>query len=172
MKNLKDILTESILDDIEDTLSKGTEAIYPVPTVKDFEKLVFGGYSIVWYCKDFIQEYMKILKLGHPDLNVFFETKIKNIDSLRATIYKDKTVSVSLSEGYDGFVSLFGVGDFANEGVAKEKKYIIEFFNKLAKNPKNFKRLFEFSNKNNTELYQIGILDNTNIKDITEKILK
>ena len=168
MKTLKNYIQEASVMDIDGTLEQGTEVIYPVPTVKDFKKMLFGGVKVSWYCKDFIQQYIPVLKTERPIKPEY----LAGVDSLTILIFKDKTVQVSLSAGLDGLLYLRGIGDFANDGVAAEKKYAVEFFKKLATNPENFEILFELNNKNINELIKYGVCDGINIKKLTDKIFK
>ena len=59
MKTLKNYISESILDDIDVGLSKTAEEVmYPIPSIKDFQKSTFGGQYITWECNDIIQQYI------------------------------------------------------------------------------------------------------------------
>lgn len=142
---------ESILDDVEDTLSKGIEVIYPVPTIKDFEKTSFGAHRIKWFCKDLIQEYIKDL-VPSSAANLF------ELNCICVLINKSKQVSFSLRGVNElghvfASVPLAGIGGYTTDGLTKEKKYIIDLFKMLIKDPTKFKKLYELNNKN-VELYR------------------
>ena len=145
-------LYESILDDIDVSLSKtATEALYPVPTVKDFEKTFFGAHRIKWFCKDLIQEYIK-------DLIPLSAANLPELNCICALINKNKQVSFGLRGVNEighvfASVQLAGIGGYTTDGLAKEKKYIIELFKMLSKDPSKFKKLYELNNEN-VKLYR------------------
>lgn len=168
MKTLKNYIQEASVLDIEGTLKQGSEVIYSIPGVKDFNKMMFGGVQVSWYCKDFIQQYLPMLKTERP----IKPKHLAEVDSLKVLIFKDKTIQVLIGVGGDGLLCLHGIGDYANDGIAAEKKYVIEFFKKLAANPENFEILFKLNNKKLDELIKYHVCDNINLKKITDELFK
>ena len=135
-------LYESILDDVEVSLSKGIEDIYPVPTKKDFVTRQ-GATGICWYCKDFIQKYIRTIRLRSV-----MKTRLDEVDNICIFMRGyDDIVATQLCIGKNPYITLQGVGLNITKGLSNEKDTIIKLFNILAHDPDKFKDLFEIHNE-------------------------
>lgn len=142
MKNLKDILTEGILADPEDSLSKTAEELmYPVPTVKDFKKR--GTISVEWYCPGIVQKYIELS--NEPSIR--FVSKDKFV-SIGADIFNDKTIQLVINQN-DKFRAGLTIQGLHFDGVndyKTAKQCVIDLFNYIVKNPDIMKTLIEHTN--------------------------
>jgi hypothetical protein len=137
-----------------------------VPKTKDFEKGLWGGVYIEWYCKDLIQEY-----IGMLDIPEFGSIPKSAITGIRIDINRDKTVETSLlsaetraSTGntYHVYnkIDLAGVGDIVvANSMPKSKQAAIEFFANILKQPDNLKKVFEWTMKCERDLKSHGMCD-------------
>lgn len=150
MKNLKDILTENILSDPEDSLSKSAEEImYPVPTVKDFKRTVKYGEHVMkieWYCPEIVQRYINM----YQGRSVNFD-----FDGITGFIYtgeikNDKTIQIVLqpTERWRTGIIINGL-NFGHVNNKNAKQHIIDLFNYIAKHPEFMKTLMEHNNRCN-----------------------
>ena len=166
MKKLKDYIQESILDDIEVSLSTKFEDLYPIPTKKDFKKRN-GTTEIYWYCKDFIQQYIRTIRLRSVT-----KTRLDEVDTMRIAISGyDNYVSTWLCIGNNPYIELKGVGLSAPNRLSNEKHNILALFSLLAKNPDKFKDLFEIHNTFEKE-WDVGFTVYFNIDEVIEKLEK
>lgn len=143
MKHLKDILTEGILSDPENSLSKTAEEImYPVPTVKDFKKR--GAISVEWYCPGIVQKYIELSN----DHSIRFVSKDKFV-SIGADIFNDKTIQLVINQN-DKFRAGLTIQGLHFDGVndyKTAKQYVIDLFNYIVKNPDIMKTFIEHTNE-------------------------
>lgn len=166
MKTLKNYISESILDNIDNGLSKTAEEVmYPIPSTKDFQKSYFGGQQITWECDDIIQQYVNMLYM--PDYPSQFE---RDFNAIRIVINKYKEVLIWLKNTETESSYELKLGNYANDGVVKEKKYIIELFRLLLEDTKRFAKFFELHNNAYKYLEKYGYCDLIDISDIIKKI--
>lgn len=151
MKHLKDILTEGILADPEDSLSKTAEEImYPAPTVKDFKRTVKWGERVMkveWHCPEIVQRY----------INLYYGMcKTRDFDGITGFVYMDelktnKIIQIELrpiEEWRTGIViNGLDFGQYVNNKNAKQ--HIIDLFNYISKHPEFMKTLIEHNNQCN-----------------------
>lgn len=174
-------LKESILDDMESTLSitddDVRQSLYPVPTVKDFDNY-YRGYTFVdWMCKPYIQEYANKLNLTLRPIHG--NHTISNTDMLngiRVCIYgsaKDAEIKTYFigkvdkdSRAAATMFELYGVGDWISNSMATTKKGIIEALQYLSKHPEDFKKLVDCNNRCAHDLHNTGMCDNKTFKAI------
>ena len=142
MKTLK----ESILSDIEDTLSTDNafSKMYPAPTINDFIGTTI--LCIDWYCKDLLHKYMdaKFIKSLSARRNTDYNT-------IRVTVYDtdDIRTYIAYKENPDdyaapGLAELKGVGDEMSHSMTTTKKKIVKFFEYLHKHPDEIKTILDY----------------------------
>lgn len=166
MKTLKNYISESILDDIDVGLSKTAEEVmYPIPSIKDFQKSGFGGQYVTWECNDIIQQYINMLYM--PDYPPKFK---RDFNAILIVINKYKEVLVWLKNTKTESSYGLKLGNYANDGVVKEKKYIIELFRLLLEDTKRFEKFFELHNNACKYLEKNGYCEMLDISDIIKKI--
>lgn len=150
MKHLKDILTEGILADPEDSLSKTAEEIvYPVPTVKDFKRTIKWGEPVMkveWYCPEIVQRYMNLYQ-GKREIFDFdgitgfiYTNKIKNNKIIQIVLQPTERWRTGI------FINGLNFGHVDNKNA---KQHIIDLFNYISKHPEFMKILIEHNNKCN-----------------------
>ena len=143
MKNLKDILTEGILADPEDSLSKTAyEILYPIPTIKDFVKR--GAVSVEWYCPGIVQKYIELSNNN----SIRFVSKNKFV-SIEADIFNDKTIQLVINQN-DKFRAGLTIQGLRFDGVndyKTAKQSVIDLFNYIVKNPDIMKTFIEHANE-------------------------
>jgi hypothetical protein len=178
MKTLK----ESILQDADVTLSVTDddmrEALYPVPTVKDFDTLYRGYIFVDWYCEPYIQKYADKLNIQLRPLHLSRGTisSTKDLNCIRVCIYgsaKDADIKTYFISKIDPnsrvattMFELYGVGDWISNSMATTKKGIIEALQYLSKHPEDFKKLVDCNNRCANELENTGMCDNRTFKAI------
>ena len=178
MKTLK----ESILQDADITLSitdnDALQAIYPLPTVKNFYKFYSDHEFVDWYCASLIQKYVDKLNTTLRPLHKsrFEISSTKLLNCIRISIYgkgsdadirtyfvsKDNPESTAAEEMFE----LYGVGDWVSNSMSKTKKEIIKALHHLAKHPEDFKKLVDCNNRCANELENTGMCDNRTFKAI------
>ena len=145
-------LYESILDNA-DINKNPYKKMFPIPSLKDFEKTKWGDTYVVWECKDIIQAYIDILDV-HPAYNK------SEFDSIIVTINSDKTIQTGIGIiKNDDQYELAGVGDWVSNSLPESKKETIKFFKYLQENPESIKKLFEYANKAKAEMISNGFAD-------------
>lgn len=159
MKNLKDILKEGqsldlyegILDDVEVALGKdASEAIYKIPTVKDFQKSPYNHslFFVDWDLSNVIDMYNK----RYPKL------LIHNWSKLRFVIMRDigKKYAVLVYNAEGGLNSkrmrLMGWEEILNYSIRTCREWVIELIEHLAENPDKLDELFKHSDKMKNEV--------------------
>ena len=145
-------LRESILDNIY--LNKNPyKEMFPIPSVKDFEKTKWGDTYVVWECKDIIQAYIGILDV-HPAYNK------SEFDCIVVTINSDKTIrtGIGIIKSNDQY-ELTGVGDWVSNSIHESKSKTLKFFKYLQENPESIKKLFEYANKAKADMTSKGFAD-------------
>lgn len=150
MKNLKDILTEGILSDPENSLSKTAEEImYPVPTVKDFKRTIKWGEHVMkveWYCPGIVQKYMNLYQ-GPREISDF--------DGITGFVYINEIktnkiiqIVVQPTEKWRTGLVINGL-DFGYVNNKNAKQHIIDLFNYIVKHPEFMETLIKHNNKCN-----------------------
>lgn len=155
MKDLKDILNEGLLSDIETTIKdmdKGAFAkMCPVPSKNDFYytqvdyKESMCSWGVDWECREYIKSFVE----EYPERMGY---KFGDICGLvgRVSYYGDKSYCLSifpytLFRGTKQIQSrLFALHDFATQP-AKGKDMILKVFNHLVKYPDAFKYILDHS---------------------------
>ena len=151
MKDLKYILAESFLDDIDDSLSKdSTKEIYKIPKVKDFQKSPYNHslFFVDWDLSNIIDTYNK----RYPKLH------IHNWSKLRFVIMKDigKKYAVLVYNAEGGLNSkqmrLMGWEEILNYSIRTCREWVIELIEYLANNPDKLDELFKHSDRMKNEV--------------------
>jgi hypothetical protein len=132
MKSLK----ESLLDDIDSTLSTKHpfKEIYPLPTVKDFEKNPYlKSHLIKWQCPELIKPYINDIIAAKSE-NAFSgfsggAERLYDATGIECYIDNFKGISVFLinKEGHHLTV-LNCIGDWVSNSLTTTKKECIKFF--------------------------------------------
>ena len=146
MKTLK----ESILTKMEDTLDRGQSDldkamnVDTLPTVKDFEKVVFNNkwHQANWYCPNVVKSY----RSKYPD---FVPSQADSISIILDAEYR-RVVDCNLyfsTQGYAKLKSITGWNDgFVGANLRKYKQMAIDILTKLAKNQDKMDELMEYAN--------------------------
>lgn len=145
MKDLKEILEGSLLDDVEDTLKVDNKTawlkLYPLPKASDFEKYgTRGDHILYWYCKDFIQQYIdqfniKIFSMGMADV---FE-----IDTIVIKLDKDGETRVYLTSKDSKYDRTL----LPCIGTKSKKSECINFLKKLVTSETAMTNMINYTNK-------------------------
>lgn len=137
MKTLK----ESLLTDIDDTINKGEDDIYNIPSITDFQKDSYHSrnYFVPWWIPHIMQKYRskypEILKPGFDGIGFYIDKEWKE---LKIYLINNTNYNKSLR------IVLFAWTDTPiNGNINTNKKEVIEMITKLAKNPKYLDRFFE-----------------------------
>lgn len=167
MKSLK----ESLLADIEDTLSISNPYIleYPIPSIKDFYRLSNGQYKLEWQCPKIINKYINILITYFQNKKEFswINSLFKTATGIRCIINRDKTIDTELIDANNSYVYLlFGVGDWVSNSLSESKKECIKFLEYIINNPDCIKTIFEYDIKNRNEVDKYNICDNKTYKKL------
>ena len=163
MKTLK----ESILSDMEDTLSvdNAYTKVYPTPKVRDFKKCQWGGTQVDWICPNLIQEYIDVLDPTVMSTGTSYKASIVGFRIVLRDKYELIAYLISNNGSFADAVDLTGIGaDGAS--IPTQKRETIEFFNYIQKNPSELKKLFEYVNKRQEELNTKGECDCWTLKRI------
>ena len=146
MKTLK----ESLLADIDDTINKGEDDIYNIPSIDDFQKDPYNSrnYFVIWWIPHIMQKYRskypEILKPGFDGLGFYIDTVWKK---LKIYFINNANYRKSLR------VILRAWDDTPIRGKTNQiKQEVIDMITKLAKNPKYLDRFFEQEYENYEEL--------------------
>ena len=156
----KTSLKESLLDNIEDVIKHGDQPyklIYPVPTVKEFEK---DGKSscCTWQCPDLIKQYVR--QFDFSNYNWITANSLNEVTGIRCEIRSDKIIETCLVNEYGGNEAWICAGDWYSNSLTDAKKHCIWFLTQLAENPEvNFPKLIAFHNKSEEEKKRIGFCD-------------
>lgn len=167
MKTLK----ESLLADIDDTINKGEDDIYNIPSITDFQKDSYHSrnYFVPWWIPHIMQKYRskypEILKPGFDGIGFYIDKAWKELKIyLINNINYHKTLRVLLTSWTDTPI----IGKIDNN-----KKEVIEMITKLAKEPKYLDRFFkqEYEDYESRELYRTKYIkkDNLNRDDISDE---
>ena len=145
-------LYESILDNVDINKNPYKE-MFPIPSLKDFEKTKWGDTYVVWECKEIVQSYIDILDV-HPAYNK------SEFDSIVVTINSDKTIrtGIGIIKSNDQY-ELAGVGDWVSNSIHESKSKTLKFFKYLQENPHDIKKLFEYANKAKQDMTSKGFAD-------------
>ena len=137
MKTLK----ESLLADIDDTINKGENDIYNIPSIDDFQQDPYHGrnYFVHWLIPHIMQKYRskypELLKPGFDGIEFYIDKEWKELKLyLINNINNSKSLKISLFAWTDTPI---------NGNINTNKKEVIEMITKLAKNPKYLDRFFE-----------------------------
>lgn len=155
MKTLK----ESLLDNIDNTLSTKTpyKELYPLPTVKDFEK-IGKSTCFTWQCPELIQQYVR--EFDFSNYNWISADSLKDVTGIRCEIRSDKIIETCLVNKYGGNEAWVSAGDWYSNSLPDSRKHCVWFLTQLAENPDvNFRKLIAFHNKTEAEKKQKGFCD-------------
>ena len=169
MKDLKEILSEGILSDIDDTvdsMDNNLESVLNVPTVKDFEQYKFNKnvYTVVWRSA-ILEKYQK----RYPKLFGKFDSLAISIrkDPFGFDIYPQLVIrrdnGTSLQKHIFGWRSSY----VKQLGLRDAKKIAIDIIDKLAHNENKLDAFF----KHAAFCYDMVDRDLTNdydVKDLDE----
>lgn len=152
MKNIKDILVEGILDDIETTLSVSDDDVKnslngKIPNIKDFKRSPVNSdrHNVFWECPLLISQYIKEIKFP-------YRIRLDDIIGIRVSIVKalmngeyyfqvalyDKDLRVSNLNG------IAGAGELIKLPAAK--KVAIQFIQKIANDHTKLKDIIQTHN--------------------------
>lgn len=164
MKNIYNIY-EGLLDDIEKTLNENpVKKLYPIPSIKDFQKGSFKQTNLAWPCKYIIQPYID--KFAHKDDIYKYLRPSEEIIGLWFTIYYDNIIEVCLmTNDMLPHLKIPGIGDYC-ENKPAAKREIIEFCKKLVNNPELMQKVVDFSNKFDAEIKRTRVADHIRLKDV------
>ena len=174
MKNLKDILSESILDDMETTLKvtnkKALDAIIKLPKKSDFEKenVMVGSYSgkrvyafvLKWPCEVLIGKYVNELQNHSLSFrkNCFEYLRFQIMDNFLSVDFVDKNKVKSGLFSYSKDKSL--TGEILGYTPDQLKTIAINICKKLRENPECITDLINHANnggstKNVKEIFNV-----------------
>lgn len=137
MKTLK----ESLLADIDDTINKGENDIYNIPSIDEFQKDQYHSrnYFVPWWIPHIMQKYRskypELIKPGFDGIGFYID---KDWKELKIYLINNTNYNKLLR------LVLFAWTDTPITGnINTNKKEVIEMITKLAKNPKYLDRFFE-----------------------------
>jgi hypothetical protein len=137
MKTLK----ESLLANIDDTLDKGEDDIYNIPSIDDFQQDPYNSrnFFVPWWIPHIMQKYRskypEIVRPGFDGIGFYID---KGWKELKVYLINGTNYRKSLR------LILFSWTDTPIKGsINTVKKEVIEMITKLAKNPKYLDRFFE-----------------------------
>lgn len=156
MKTLK----ESILKDMDDTISSIDNAYaakYPVPLLKEFEK-IGKSTCYTWQCPELIQQYVK--EFCFSNYSWITPDSLNDVTGIRCEIRSDKIIETCFVNKYGGNEAWICAGDWYSNSLPESKKHCVWFLNELAKNPDiNFRKLIVAHNKGEAEKQRNGFCD-------------
>jgi hypothetical protein len=167
MKTLK----ESLLADIDDTINKGEDDIYNIPSIDDFKKDPYNSrnFFVPWWIPHIMQKYRskypEILTPGFDGIGFYIDKGWKKLKIyfINNTNYR-KSLRVILTSWTDTPIT----GKIDNN-----KKEVIEMITKLAKEPKYLDRFFkqEYEDYESRELYRTKYMkkDELKLNDISDE---
>lgn len=147
MKQLKNILSEGILDDVDiavDKMDKDLEASLNIPTKKDFERSDYARdlWGVKWYCPQVINNY----KSKYPFIK-------DNMDGIAITCRSNsshgKTFNIRLMYHNRTWINWYLSGweiewyDLEKMSLPNMKKLAIEIIDHLAHHPNAIDALFK-----------------------------
>ena len=154
MRNLKNILKEGILDDVDKTLEKSAyEELYPIPSIKDFKKCISSldnvSQCVTWICTDIIHEYFDLYK----SINFIYNKHDFNGLNGYVTVDNEILISINPKEKWRTEIYLHGLKFYNIKTKKDAKNAIIDLFTYIAKHPEFMKELIENTNKCNKGHY-------------------
>ena len=155
MKTLK----ESLLDNIDSNLSTKHpyKELYPLPTVKDFEKNIYSKQqSVKWQCPELIKPYLNEIA-SITDCN-YIPSKATGIGCY---IDDFKCISVYLiNEDGHQLTDLTCIGDWVSNSLPTTKKECINFFKTILDDPETcFRKIIDYMKKAKQSKAQYGFAD-------------
>lgn len=175
MKNFKDILKESILDDVDVQIKKGDKDIedvtYKIPTLKDFYGDRRGQY-VYWECGDFIKNCKHININAIPKNAAGITFGVDNFGSgINKIYFKFNSHEGKYKFDYDTWNASNVWITKLNKNLLYCKKVILSIIIHLAKNPKALQELidhlYEYElDKNARQSYNDG--SSFKIRDLME----
>ena len=168
MKTLK----ESLLADIDDTINKGENDIYNIPSLADFQQDPYHrrNYFVSWWIPHLMQKYRskypELLKPGFDGIGFYIDKEWKELKVyLINNINQNKALRISLFSWTDTPI---------NGTINNVKKEVIEMITKLAKNPKYLDRFFEqeYEDFEAKKLLRIKYRNGDDLKNLNDEDFK
>lgn len=159
MNSLKYILKESLLSDIDSTLSTKHpfKELYPLPAAKDFKKNGFNPkiQTISWQCQDLIKPYLNEIA-SITDCN--YISKATGI-GCHIDMYKCISAYLVDKDGHQ-LTDLDCIGDWVSDNMTVTKKECIKFFKTILDNPETcFRKIIDYMKKAKQSKAQYGFAD-------------
>ena len=165
MKTLK----ESLLGDIDDTINRGENDIYNIPSIDDFQQDPYHrrNFFIPWWIPHLMQKYRskypEIIKPGFDGIGFYIDKEWKELKLyLINNINYNKLLKISLFAWTDTPIT----GKIDNN-----KKEVIEMITKLAKEHKYLDRFFkqEYESYESRELFRTKYMKKDNLDNINDE---
>lgn len=168
MKTLK----ESLLADIDDTINKGEDDIYNIPSITDFQQDPYNSrnFFVPWWIPHIMQKYRfkysELLKPGFDGIGFYIDKVWKE---LKIYLINNTNYNKSLKH------VLFAWDDTPiNGNINTNKKEVIKMITKLAKNPKYLDRFFEqeYEDLESKKLFIIKYKNGDNLNNLSDEDFK
>ena len=155
MKTLK----ESLLADIENTINKGENDIYNIPSIDDFQKDSYNSrnFFVPWWIPHIMQKYRskypEILQPGFDGIGFYIDKVWKE---LKIYLINNINYRKALRVPFTAWTDTPIIGKLDNN-----KKEVIEIITKLAKEHKYLDRFFkqEYESYESRELYRTKYME-------------
>ena len=159
MKNLKSYIEEGLLRGMDSTLSAGQESVDAVmnidtiPIKNDFQKNPWNKdwQGVAWYCPDVLAKYKKLYpNFIKPEMNTLWFVLDKYGRVVDFILMFGDSQSVTCKKQ-----AIWGWNDgFVGATLAKYKGFVINFINKIAKNPEKLDTLMKYANEVHDAYYK------------------
>lgn len=165
MKDLKDILNEGILGDVETAINKNDiEDMYPIPGNKEWFTSYDGKKWIVWECPNLIKPLLERIPGVYGK---YFE--LEDCIGLSASVSADKgwkELSLYLATDWSHCgESLSGFTQYYKNG-PEAKKMALSIFKHLSKKYVAFEKLLKTAAENRSKMDCFGMVDCIDPKEI------